>query len=143
MVIVCILQENTPENISAEEKRLLDRLVTFGRRKGLHLPKDTQEVKKNQMTHNLQCSRPVVTAEGLKARLQSSWRRLCSFSQEIKETSKLISQLSIEFNRNLNEDTTSLEFSERELGKRPRRALAVAADTPARSRRSFSPRWNG
>ncbi|CAG05235.1 unnamed protein product, partial [Tetraodon nigroviridis] len=62
----------------AEEKRLLDRLVTFGRRKGLHLPKDTQE--------------------------------------EIKRTSKLISKLSIEFNRNLNEDTTFLVFSERELG---------------------------
>ncbi|TWW66316.1 Thimet oligopeptidase [Takifugu flavidus] len=75
---IVALQENTPENISAEEKRLLDRLVTLGRRKGLHLPKDTQE--------------------------------------EIKKTSKLISELSIEFNRNLNEDTTSLEFSERELG---------------------------
>lgn len=42
------------------------------------------------------------------------------FCQEIKKTSKLISDLSIEFNRNLNEDTTSLEFSERELGRRPR-----------------------
>lgn len=45
------------------------------------------------------------------------------FPQEIKKTSKLISELSIEFNRNLNEDTTSLEFSERELGKRPRPSL--------------------
>lgn len=44
--IVWFFQENAPENISAEEKRLLDRLVTFGRRKGLHLPKDTQEVMK-------------------------------------------------------------------------------------------------
>lgn len=42
------------------------------------------------------------------------------FSQEIKKTSKLISELSIEFSRNLNEDTTSLEFSQRELGRRRR-----------------------
>lgn len=46
------------------------------------------------------------------------------FFQEIKRTSKLISQLSIEFNRNLNEDTTFLVFSERELGERPCRNLA-------------------
>lgn len=123
VIIVCILQEKTPENISAEEKRLLDRLVTLGQRKGLHLPKDTQEVKKHKMTHDLR-PRLIISSsplsEGLKTQLQSSWRRLCLFSQEIKKTSKLISELSIEFNRNLNEDTTSLEFSERELGRRPR-----------------------
>ncbi|XP_061589944.1 neurolysin, mitochondrial isoform X2 [Cololabis saira] len=36
--------------------------------------------------------------------------------QEVKITSKLMSELSIEFNRNLNEDTTSLVLSEYELG---------------------------
>uniref|UniRef100_A0A671X633 Neurolysin (metallopeptidase M3 family) n=1 Tax=Sparus aurata TaxID=8175 RepID=A0A671X633_SPAAU len=65
-------------NLSPEEKRFLDRLVTLGKRKGLHLSKDIQE--------------------------------------EIKRTSKLISELSIEFNKNINEENTFLVFSERELG---------------------------
>uniref|UniRef100_A0AAQ6AA05 Peptidase M3A/M3B catalytic domain-containing protein n=1 Tax=Amphiprion ocellaris TaxID=80972 RepID=A0AAQ6AA05_AMPOC len=66
------------EDLSPEEKRFVDRQVTLGQRKGLHLSKDIQE--------------------------------------EIKRTSKLISELSIEFNKNLNEDNTFLVFSERELG---------------------------
>uniref|UniRef100_A0A8C4ETL4 Neurolysin (metallopeptidase M3 family) n=1 Tax=Dicentrarchus labrax TaxID=13489 RepID=A0A8C4ETL4_DICLA len=67
------------DNLTSEEKRFLDRLVTLGKRNGLHLSVDIQE--------------------------------------EIKRTSKLISELSIEFNKNLNEDNTFLLFSERELGK--------------------------
>uniref|UniRef100_A0A8C4EWJ8 Neurolysin (metallopeptidase M3 family) n=1 Tax=Dicentrarchus labrax TaxID=13489 RepID=A0A8C4EWJ8_DICLA len=66
------------DNLTSEEKRFLDRLVTLGKRNGLHLSVDIQE--------------------------------------EIKRTSKLISELSIEFNKNLNEDNTFLLFSERELG---------------------------
>lgn len=141
MTVVCFFfQENAPENISAEEKRLLDRLVTVGRRKGLHLSPDTQEVTN---TETLQSSHPFFpswdgkTSKGLK-RIQiilefpliiPSLVGLCF--QEIKRISKLISELSIEFNRNLNEDTTFLVFSERELGKRPRPAWPVATDTPS------------
>ncbi|XP_030006152.1 neurolysin, mitochondrial [Sphaeramia orbicularis] len=72
------LQAKLQDNLPPEEKRLLDRLVTLGKRNGLHLSKDIQE--------------------------------------EIKRTSKLIAELSIEFNKNLNEDNTSLVFTERELG---------------------------
>uniref|UniRef100_A0A671X5E8 Neurolysin (metallopeptidase M3 family) n=1 Tax=Sparus aurata TaxID=8175 RepID=A0A671X5E8_SPAAU len=75
---VTALQQKLQNNLSPEEKRFLDRLVTLGKRKGLHLSKDIQE--------------------------------------EIKRTSKLISELSIEFNKNINEENTFLVFSERELG---------------------------
>uniref|UniRef100_A0A7N6FK62 Peptidase M3A/M3B catalytic domain-containing protein n=1 Tax=Anabas testudineus TaxID=64144 RepID=A0A7N6FK62_ANATE len=71
------LQKKLKDNLSPEEKRFIDRLVTLGKRKGLHLSKDIQE--------------------------------------EVKRTSKLISELSIEFNKNLNEDNTFLVFSEHEL----------------------------
>lgn len=73
-----VLQTKLQNNLGHEEKRLLDRLVTLGKRSGLHLTKDVQE--------------------------------------EIKSLSKKISELSIEFNKNLNEDTTFLVFTERELG---------------------------
>lgn len=75
---ITALQNKQRDNLSAEEKRFLDRLVTLGQRKGLHLSKDIQE--------------------------------------EIKRTSKLISELAIEFNKNLNEDRTFLILTEHELG---------------------------
>ncbi|RVE66069.1 hypothetical protein OJAV_G00122860 [Oryzias javanicus] len=75
---ITALQKKHQDDLSREEKRFLDRLVTLGQRRGLHLSEDIQE--------------------------------------EIKRTSKLISELSIEFNKNLNEDATFLLFSERELG---------------------------
>ncbi|XP_071387867.1 neurolysin, mitochondrial [Centroberyx affinis] len=75
---VIALQKNNQDNLTPEEKRFLDRLVTLGKRNGLHLSQDIQE--------------------------------------EIKRISKLISELSIEFNKNLNEENTFLLFSERELG---------------------------
>ncbi|XP_062269409.1 neurolysin, mitochondrial [Platichthys flesus] len=75
---ITALQRKFQDDVSPEEKRFIDRLVTLGKRRGLHLSKDIQE--------------------------------------EIKRISKLISELSIEFNQNLNEDNTFLVFSERELG---------------------------
>ncbi|KAM4634060.1 neurolysin, mitochondrial [Polymixia lowei] len=75
---IIVLQKKHQNSLTPEEKRFLDRLVTLGKRNGLHLSKDVQE--------------------------------------EIKRTSKLISELSIEFNKNLNEENTVLIFSEHELG---------------------------
>ncbi|XP_028273830.1 neurolysin, mitochondrial [Parambassis ranga] len=75
---ITALQKKHQDDLLPEEGRFLDRLITLGQRKGLHLCKETQE--------------------------------------EIKRNSKLISELSIEFNRNLNEDNTFLIFSEHELG---------------------------
>ncbi|XP_072310575.1 neurolysin, mitochondrial isoform X1 [Eucyclogobius newberryi] len=72
-----VLQTKFQNNLSHEEKRFVDRLVTLGKRSGLHLTKDIQE--------------------------------------KIKTISKKISELSIEFNKNLNEDNTFLVFTEREL----------------------------
>nr|XP_029137007.1 thimet oligopeptidase-like isoform X1 [Labrus bergylta] len=72
------LKNKLQDDLLPEERRFLNRLVTLGKQKGLHLSKDIQE--------------------------------------EIKRTSKLISELSIEFNQNLNEDNTFVVFSEHELG---------------------------
>ncbi|XP_061657416.1 neurolysin, mitochondrial [Syngnathoides biaculeatus] len=75
--IAALQQKKLPENVSAEEKRFLGRLLATGRRNGLHLCTETRE--------------------------------------EIKKRSKLISNLSIEFNKNLNEDNTFLVFSRHQL----------------------------
>lgn len=42
--VVFFWQEKVEDNLEPEEKRFLDRLVTLGKRKGLHLSKDIQEV---------------------------------------------------------------------------------------------------
>lgn len=41
-----IFQEKFQDKLSQQEKRFLDRLATLGKRKGLHLSKDVQEVFK-------------------------------------------------------------------------------------------------
>ncbi|XP_021457887.2 neurolysin, mitochondrial isoform X1 [Oncorhynchus mykiss] len=74
---VIALQEKQLDNLTPEAKRFLDRLITLGKRNGLHLSKDIQE--------------------------------------EVKRLSKLINELSIDFNQNLNEENTYLIFSENEL----------------------------
>nr|XP_061800177.1 thimet oligopeptidase-like [Nerophis lumbriciformis] len=74
---IVALQKTLPDNVSAEEKRLLEKLVLSGRRHNLHLCTDTRE--------------------------------------QIKRLSKMISELSIEFNKNLNEDSTFLLFSRHQL----------------------------
>lgn len=42
--LIFFLQEKQLDNLTPEAKRFLDRLITLGKRNGLHLSKDIQEV---------------------------------------------------------------------------------------------------
>uniref|UniRef100_A0A3Q1BN05 Thimet oligopeptidase n=1 Tax=Amphiprion ocellaris TaxID=80972 RepID=A0A3Q1BN05_AMPOC len=78
---IVALENIDADSLTAESKRYMERLIKLGKRNGLHLPKDTQEV--------------------------------------IKTIKKKLSNLCIDFNKNLNEDTTSLSFTRDELGGLP------------------------
>uniref|UniRef100_A0A8B9RJR9 Thimet oligopeptidase n=1 Tax=Astyanax mexicanus TaxID=7994 RepID=A0A8B9RJR9_ASTMX len=75
------------ESITPEGKRYMERLIKLGKRNGLHLPKETQEVRR--------------------------------YKDSGKEISFKLSTLCIDFNKHLNEDTTSLSFTREELGGLP------------------------
>uniref|UniRef100_UPI0037E8C299 thimet oligopeptidase isoform X1 n=1 Tax=Semicossyphus pulcher TaxID=241346 RepID=UPI0037E8C299 len=79
--IVALEKKVDGDSLTAESKRYMERLIKLGKRNGLHLPTETQEV--------------------------------------IKTIKKKLSNLCIDFNKNLNEDTTSLSFSRDELGGLP------------------------
>ncbi|XP_008333019.1 thimet oligopeptidase [Cynoglossus semilaevis] len=79
--VVTLEKKVDAESLSAESRRYMERLIKLGKRNGLHLPTETQEV--------------------------------------IKTIKKKLSNLCIDFNKNLNEDTTSLSFSREELGGLP------------------------
>ncbi|EQB77625.1 thimet oligopeptidase [Camelus ferus] len=86
--IVWLQEKVQKDSLKPEALRYLDRLVKLGRRNGLHLPVDTQEATLT----------------------------VASFLQKIKSIKKKLSLLCIDFNKNLNEDTTVLPFSREELG---------------------------
>ncbi|MEQ2173024.1 Thimet oligopeptidase, partial [Goodea atripinnis] len=75
--IVALEKKINAEDITLEAKRYMERLIKLGKRNGLHLPKETQQVALFTLTLN--------------------------------------SNLCIDFNKNLNEDTTSLSFTRDQL----------------------------
>ncbi|KAB1259147.1 Thimet oligopeptidase [Camelus dromedarius] len=103
--IVWLQEKVQKDSLKPEALRYLDRLVKLGRRNGLHLPVDTQEASAHP---------PEGPAPGRKEALT-----VASFLQKIKSIKKKLSLLCIDFNKNLNEDTTVLPFSREELGGLP------------------------
>lgn len=48
--VVCLQKKIDTENLTAESKRYMDRLIKLGKRNGLHLPKEVQEVTADSLS---------------------------------------------------------------------------------------------
>lgn len=44
LLCLCLQKKIDPESLTVESKRYMERLIKLGKRNGLHLPKETQEV---------------------------------------------------------------------------------------------------
>ncbi|XP_072173264.1 thimet oligopeptidase-like [Diadema setosum] len=79
--LVAFHEKADASSLKPEAKRYLEKRIKYGRRNGLHLPKDVQD--------------------------------------KVKALKKRASDISIDFNKNVNDENTILEFTEAELGGLP------------------------
>lgn len=93
----------------------MERLIKLGRRNGLHLSADVQEVRSGSILYS---GTGCVLHHSKMLSVFALIFFLSFIMQEIKKLFKRISELSIDFNQNVNEENTVLNFSFEELGKK-------------------------
>ncbi|CAJ0968633.1 unnamed protein product [Ranitomeya imitator] len=113
-----------PEELQPEVRRFLEKSVQLGRRSGLHLPTEVQSEVFTDVPRALRFQECIPVSRDddvavsrdryvIISRHCNAWT---GYRSEIKNMKKKISELSIDFNKNLTEDNTCLLFTKADLG---------------------------